>query len=165
MSDRISPLLGDSTDRQLEMMQRWQDSIQQTQQMQRRPNEIKGDADADIRDKIRRGEIECPTCRDRQYVDQSDDAGVSFQTPTSISPGQSAAAVSAHEREHVMRNAAKAEAEDREVTHSSVAIFYDTCPDCGRQYASGGLTTTRTQARPDKQEQNFNPFAMLDKTI
>ena len=165
MADKVSPLLGDRTDRQLEMMQRWQDSIQQTRQMQQRPEEIKGDTDADIRDKIRRGEIECPTCRERTYQDQSDDASVSFQTPTRISPGQSTAAVAAHEREHVMRNAAEAQAEGREVTHSSVSIFYDTCPDCGRQYASGGLTRTTTQARPDKEQQNFNPFAMLDTKI
>ena len=160
MADKVDALLGDRSERNLEMMQRWQDSIRQTRDNQQKPNEVKGDTDADIRDKIRRGEIECPTCRDRRYMDQSDDAGVSFQTPTKISPGQSAAAVTSHEREHVTRNAAKAESEGREVTHSSVSIFYDTCPECGRQYASGGLTRTRTQAKAEQDKQD--PFATLD---
>lgn len=164
MADRVDSVSGDRNDRQLDMMQRWQESIQQTQQKQQRPNEIKGDTDTDIRDKIRRGEIDCPTCRDRKYVDVSDDAGVSFQTPTSISPGQSKSAVLSHEREHVVRNRAEALAEDREVTHSSVSLSYAICPDCGRSYVSGGLTHTVTQSSADKKQEQ-NPFAMLDKTV
>ena len=43
---------------------------------------------------------ECLTCDSRRYVDQSDDSGVSFQTPTHVSPEDSFAAVRAHEMEH-----------------------------------------------------------------
>ena len=43
----------------------------------------------------------CQTCKNRRYVDQSSDSSVSYQTPTHISPEQSAGKVMAHEREHI----------------------------------------------------------------
>jgi len=33
---------------------------------------------------------ECQTCKNRKYVDSSDDPSVSFQSPTHIGPGQAA---------------------------------------------------------------------------
>lgn len=92
------------------------------------------------------GAIECLTCKNRKYVDGSNDAGVSFKTPTHVSPESSGAAVMSHEQEHVSREGAKALAEGRKVVSQSVRIFMDVCPECGRVYTSGGKTTTTTKA-------------------
>lgn len=92
-------------------------------------------------------ESECRTCSERTYQDGSDDPGVSFQTPTRIDPDQAPAAVRGHEQEHVVRNQAKAEREDRKVVSQSVALHTAICPECGRSYISGG--TTRTVTKPD----------------
>ena len=86
----------------------------------------------------------CRTCSERKYVDVSGDSGVSFQSPTKLSPGQASAAVASHEQEHVRRNAAKADREDKQVIHSSVTLQMDNCPECGRSYVAGGTTRTTT---------------------
>ena len=97
------------------------------------------------------GEEECQTCKNRKYQDGSDDSGVSYQTPTKISPDQAASAVRGHEMEHVTRNQAKAEREGREVVFQTVTLHSAICPECGRPYVSGG--TTRTVTRNDMQEE------------
>lgn len=84
---------------------------------------------------------ECKTCKARKYKDQSNDASVSFQTPTHISPEMAASAVAAHEREHVRNNAQQAQREGMKAT-SFVQIHTSVCPECGRIYVSGGTTTT-----------------------
>jgi hypothetical protein len=99
-------------------------------------------------------EPHCVTCSERTYVDQSDDAGVSMQTPTQLSPAQAASAVMSHEMEHVTRNAAKADREGRRVVGSTVTIHTDNCPECGRSYVSGG--TTRTTTVNDNRGENRN---------
>jgi hypothetical protein len=83
----------------------------------------------------------CGTCAERRYKDVSDDPAVSFQAPTSIAPEQAAAAVDAHEQEHVVNNAARAE-RSGQTARSTVSIHFATCPECGRSYVSGGTTTT-----------------------
>jgi hypothetical protein len=93
-------------------------------------------------------EGECQTCANRKYQDGSNDGGVSFQSPTKISPGAAAAAVRSHEQEHVTRNAAKAEREGKEA-HSHVAIHSAVCPECGKTYVSGGTTTTTFTDKKD----------------
>ena len=97
----------------------------------------------------------CQTCEKRKYQDESDDMGVSFQAPTSIAPGQVAAAVRGHENEHVVRERAKAEMEDRKVVSQSVTLHTDICPECGKVYISGGTTRTVTAAenKPEQVEQ------------
>lgn len=90
------------------------------------------------------GLIECETCSTRLYLDGSDDPGVSFKTPTHISPEASFAMVNAHENEHVTNERANAHAEEKEVIAQSVRIFMSVCPECGKHYSSGGLTTTVT---------------------
>ena len=85
---------------------------------------------------------ECQTCKNRRYVDGSDDPSVSFQTPTHISPGQSAAAVSSHESEHVANEQAKADQEGREIISQTVTLETSICPECKRVYVSGGVTHT-----------------------
>lgn len=98
-------------------------------------------------------EGECQTCKERKYQDESDDMGVSFQTPTNIAPEQAASAVRGHEMEHVVREQAKAEREDRKVVSQNVTIHTDICPECGKAYVSGGTTTTTTKADNSGSEQ------------
>lgn len=93
-------------------------------------------------------EAECQTCKNRKYQDGSDDPGVSFKTATNVAPEQAAAAVRGHEQEHVVRERAKAEREDRHVVSQSVTIHTEICPECGDVYVSGGTTRTTTKANP-----------------
>ena len=93
------------------------------------------------------GAIECSTCANRTYQDQSPDPGVSMKSPTKVSPQAAGNAVRSHENEHVTRNAAKAEQEGREVVFSSVQVYTSVCPECGRVYVSGGKTTTMTSGK------------------
>ncbi len=95
----------------------------------------------------------CQTCKERKYQDESDDPGVSYQTPTKLSPEQAASAVGAHEQEHVVRERAAAQQEGREVVSQSVTLHNNICPECGRVYVSGG--TTRTTTRAASQAEQF----------
>ena len=90
---------------------------------------------------------ECKTCSSRTYKDVSDDPSVSFQTPTRISPGQSASMVAAHENEHVSNEQAKADREGREIISQSVTLRSSICPECNRVYISGGTTYMVSRAR------------------
>ena len=92
----------------------------------------------------RLGLKECETCKSRQYQDGSNDPGVSFKTPTHISPDNAGQAVASHEQEHVTRERSKAQREGRQVVYQSVMIFTAVCPECGRTYVSGGRTVTVT---------------------
>ena len=110
----------------------------------------------------------CQTCEKRKYQDGSDDMGVSFQTPTRVAPEQAAAAVRGHENEHVVREQAKAQREDRRVVSQSVTLHTDICPDCGKVYISGGTTRTVTAAEREQQveqqvqqEQEEKGFSVL----
>lgn len=87
------------------------------------------------------GPKECKTCHARRYKDQSNDASVSFQTPTYVAPEMAAGAVAGHEQQHVQNNAQKAQREGMKAT-SFVQISSAICPECGRSYVSGGTTTT-----------------------
>ena len=93
-------------------------------------------------------ESECQTCKNRKYQDGSDDPGVSFKTATNVAPELAAAAVRGHEQEHVVREQAKAQREDRKVVSQSVTIHTAICPECGDVYVSGGTTRTTTKANP-----------------
>ena len=95
------------------------------------------------------GDYNCKTCSERRYKDGSDDGGVSFQKPTKVSPGRSANAVFGHEREHFVREGAKAKREGKEVVSNTIQIHYSTCPECGRRYASGGETRTVTKGESE----------------
>jgi len=93
----------------------------------------------------------CHTCQKRKYVDQSNDASVSFQTPTSINPNMAAAAVASHEQEHVRNEQARANREDREIVSQTVTLTYDICPECGKSYVSGGTTKTTSVSKSDSE--------------
>ena len=106
---------------------------------------------------------ECQTCKNRKYQDGSNDPGVSFKSPTKMSPEQAASAVLGHEMEHVTRNQAKAKSEGREVISQSVMLHSAICPECGRSYIAGGVTRTVTGERTkkdDEQEELLNKFGV-----
>ena len=100
---------------------------------------------------IKKGRLfkECQTCKRRKYVDVSNDPGVSFKAPTSVSPGAEAMAVSAHENQHVANEQGKAMRQGREVVYQTVQVYTGVCPECGRVYVAGGKTTTVTRAKPE----------------
>lgn len=104
-------------------------------------------------------ESTCQTCQERKYQDGSDDPGVSFKSPTQLTPEEAATAVRGHEMEHVVRNQAKAAREDREIVSQSIVIHTDICPECGRVYTSGGTTTTVTKGNstPNPSQENSQP--------
>ena len=93
------------------------------------------------------GVVECSTCASRTYIDGSDDPGVSFKTPGHVSPEASFGAVASHEQEHVSNEKANAASENREVIAQSVQVFTSVCPECGKVYASGGVTKTTTAGK------------------
>lgn len=98
---------------------------------------------------------ECETCKNRKYQDGSNDPGVSFKTPTKLSPESAATAVRSHENEHVSHAKSQALREDRKIVSQSVSYSTAICPECGRNYISGG--TTRTVFKDNAGEQNSLP--------
>jgi hypothetical protein len=102
---------------------------------------------------------ECETCKNRKYKDVSNDPSVSFQTPTHMSPGQSASGVLAHENEHVSHEQAKAARNDRRVVSQSVTLRSSICPECGTIYISGGVTRTVTAENTKSAE----PGSLVDE--
>lgn len=106
----------------------------------------------------RTGAKECQTCKNRKYQDSSNDPGVSFKSPTHISPANAGAAVSAHEQEHVRHEQVRANQENREVVYQSVKIYTAVCPECGKVYVSGGETTTVTASKPNTIQDKVGQF-------
>ena len=95
---------------------------------------------------------ECQTCKNRKYQDGSNDLGVSFKTPTSLTPEKAAYAVRAHESEHVARAWAQAQREDKEIVSQSVTYRTGVCPECGKTYIAGGSTQTVFRSAPETYE-------------
>jgi len=100
-------------------------------------------------------ELECATCASRTYQDRSNDPGVSFKSPGNISPEASFAMVSAHEQEHVTNEQLRADQDGRKILSQTVQIFMDTCPECGKAFASGGVTKTATGSDEPSREENL----------
>lgn len=98
---------------------------------------------------------ECETCKNRKYQDGSNDPGVSFKTPTKLSPESAASAVRSHENEHVSHAKTQALQEDKKIVSQSVTYHTAICPECGRSYVSGG--TTRTVFKDGGAEQDTEP--------
>lgn len=95
---------------------------------------------------------ECQTCKERKYVDGSDEM-VSFKAPATISPSAAPGKVMAHEQEHVANAFTKAAKAGGKVLQASVSMKMAICPECGRSYVAGGETTTKIQYPKD------NPYA------
>lgn len=93
---------------------------------------------------------ECETCKNRKYQDGSNDPGVSFKAPSKIAPESAEAAVRGHEYEHVNRNQAAAERENKEIVYQSVRIKHGICPECHKDYVAGGETVTVTRTKPEQ---------------
>ena len=89
--------------------------------------------------------VECQTCKNREYVDGSNEPDVSFKTPGKIAAGESYAKVSAHEREHVANAIQKSSKPGAKLISANVTLKMGVCPECGRTYVAGGETTTQIQ--------------------
>jgi hypothetical protein len=111
------------------------------------------------------GQKPCETCANRTYQDVSNDAGVSFQTPTKISPEAAPMMVMSHEQEHVNREQVKAQEEGRKVIFQAVRILTDVCPECQRVYVSGGVTETVTAAVEKKDPFNYGGDNMVGGSV
>lgn len=102
----------------------------------------------------------CETCAQRKYQDGSDDAGVSFQSPTGVSPSMAGVAVASHEGEHVSRETDKAQKEGRVVTEAKVTFQYASCPECHKMYIAGGTTTISTMASSASSQSALDLFGL-----
>lgn len=121
---------------------------------------------SEIRAKKRSGEIECQTCKNRKYVDGSDDAGVSFKTPQHVGASQSASAVIGHELQHYNRETADAKLNGGEVVSASISIIRKNCPECGRSYVAGGQTrVTKRFDRDKKAESEYFKKMFYNSTV
>ncbi|MCH5252182.1 MAG: hypothetical protein J1F22_04345 [Lachnospiraceae bacterium] len=100
---------------------------------------------------------ECQTCKNRKYVDGSNE-NVSFKTPTHISPNNAAAAVMGHEKEHLANAIAEGSQKNKQLVSASITLHTSVCPECGRVYVSGGVTHTQIRTMKNGQE-NKNPYA------
>ncbi|MDR1689312.1 MAG: hypothetical protein LBS21_11960 [Clostridiales bacterium] len=118
-----------------------------------------------VKKKETQGVDECETCKNRRYQDGSDDPGVSFKSPTRMSPEQASSRVFSHEREHYTREASKAKKEGKEVVSNDIRVFSSVCPECGKTYISGG--ETRTVVKDTKKEDDKLEFAkkFYDNTV
>lgn len=88
---------------------------------------------------------ECMTCRNRKYVDGSNEGNVSFKAPGHISPENSAAMVSSHEQEHVANARREGSKDNAKLMSATVRLKLAVCPECGRTYVAGGVTSTTIQ--------------------
>lgn len=94
---------------------------------------------------------ECQTCKNRKYKDGSDE-NVSFKAASHISPEAAASRVRAHEGEHVANAYSKAAQKGGEVLSVSVRLETAVCPECGKNYVSGGTTSTKIRYPADSKE-------------
>lgn len=149
----VDPVANDQNASKTNMMDMWRESITRAQERRTSVQSVSDHVaeQLDLEQKIRSGEVECPTCKTRAYADDSDDGGVSFQAAKHIAASTAAVRVFSHEAEHVGAEDRKAREAGGEVVDSRVSLQYDICPDCGRRYVSGGLTET-TVRRPVKNQ-------------
>ena len=102
---------------------------------------------------------ECETCKHRKYQDGSNEANVSFKSAAHVSPQAAGSAVRAHENMHVQNAYHKAAKGDGQVLSATVSIHTSICPECGRNYVSGGTTNTMI-----KYPNETNPYQQSRKT-
>lgn len=100
---------------------------------------------------------ECEACKNRKYVDGSDEM-VSFKAPAKISANAAPGAVRAHEQEHVSNAYIKAAKGNGKVIQASVTMKMAICPECGRAYIAGGQTNTKIKYSED------NPYSKNQKS-
>lgn len=117
-------------------------------------NRINGSDETGRMSKV--GKKECQTCKNREYVDGSNESNVSFKTPGHIDPQVSASVVAAHERQHVDNAVREGNKEGNKLLSASVSLKTSTCPECGRVYVSGGKT--RTLMEKSNEQTKLNPY-------
>ncbi len=100
----------------------------------------------------------CQTCKNRKYVDVSNESNVSFQSPQHISPASSATVVMSHEQQHVANAVQKGSQPGAKLVSATVRLITSVCPECGRRYVSGGVTNTLIQY-------SSNPYGQSQKSI
>lgn len=98
----------------------------------------------------------CETCRRRKYVDGSNEANVSFKAPAHIAPGASASVVAGHEREHVANAVHEGNKPGAKLVSATVRLITSVCPECGRRYVSGGVTTTTVKHTSNPYSKELN---------
>lgn len=113
--------------------------------------------------------VECETCKNREYVDGSNEPDVSFKTPGKISADQSFAKVSSHEREHVSNAVQKSSKPGAKLVSANVTLKMGVCPECGRTYVAGGETTTQikySESNPyEKNRKNAEKSFLLGNNL
>lgn len=126
-------------------------------------------ADNTIDSSARVKPVECQTCKSRKYVDGSNEPNVSFKTPGNISPEESYAKVSSHEREHVSNAIAKGSKPGAKLISASVTLKMGVCPECGRTYVAGGVTNTQikySESNPyEKNRKSLEGSALLGLNV
>lgn len=105
---------------------------------------VTGEAAAKAQSKTEKAEKkgECQTCKNRTYVDESNEGNVSFKAPGHIAPEASAGTVMAHEQQHVSNARRTGSKPENELVSASVSLKTAICPECGRSYVAGGTTRT-----------------------
>lgn len=93
-------------------------------------------------DNLKVNGTECQTCKNRKYQDGSNEM-VSFKSAAHMSPTEAWTRVRAHEQEHVSNAYDQAFQKGGKVLSASVSLKTAICPECGRSYIAGGLTTTK----------------------
>jgi hypothetical protein len=123
---------------------------------------VKGVSPVSENSRISVGDVkpqECQTCKNRKYVDQSGESNVSFKTPAHISPEASFSAVSAHEAQHVSNAVSEGSKSGRQLISASVSLKMEICPECGKPYIAGGVTTTQIRY------EEGNPYEDARKSV
>ena len=108
------------------------------------------------------GKAECQTCKNRKYVDGSNEGDVSFKAPGHIDPSASASRVMGHEMEHVANARQEDAKENKELVSVSVTLHTSICPECGRVYVSGGETNTTMRTTHGDDNKNNAAQQMLN---
>lgn len=85
---------------------------------------------------------ECQTCKERKYLDGSDEGNVSFKAPGHIAPEASAGVVMSHEKEHVANAKREGNQPGNQLISATISLKTAICPECGRSYVAGGTTRT-----------------------
>ena len=85
---------------------------------------------------------ECQTCKERKYIDGSNEGNVSFKAPGHIAPEASAGVVLSHENEHVANAKREGNKPGNALLSATVSLKTAICPECGRSYVAGGTTRT-----------------------
>ena len=86
---------------------------------------------------------ECQTCKERKYMDQSNEGDVSFPAHTLTARGQAPALVMDHAGFLGLNGVAEAQKQNKRLVSVSVSLKTGVCPECGKTYIAGGTTRTK----------------------